>query len=129
MIPFKHLYVYILKCNDQTYYTGVTNNPEKRVAAHNLGLNKKSYTFSRRPVEIIYCEQFSDFNLAIEWEKRIKSWSRKKKKALIKENWKLLKIAAACVNETSHKKYKKAGHDTFSTPLELTMPNKASEQA
>jgi putative endonuclease len=61
-----------------------------------------SYTFRRRSVEIIYCEKFSDFNLAIKWEKRIKDWSRKKKEALICGNWDQLKIAAECKNETSH---------------------------
>lgn len=105
MQPIKHLYVYILKCSDKTYYTGVTNNPEKRILEHNSGINKNSYTASRLPVEMVYCERFIDFNLAISWEKRIKNWNRKKKEALIKENWDMLKIAAECKNETSHKHY------------------------
>ena len=103
MKPVKYLYVYILRCSDKTYYTGVTNNPEKRLEEHNTGLNKKSYTFLRRPVEMIYSERFTDFLLAILWEKRIKDWNRKKKEALIKENWDQLKIEAECKNETSHK--------------------------
>lgn len=101
----KYLYVYILKCSDGTYYTGVTNNPEKRLEEHNSGENKKSYTFLRRPVQMIYCERFTDFNLAIKWEKRIKDWNRKKKEALIKENWTQLKIEAECKNKTSHKNH------------------------
>ena len=52
---------------------------------------------------MIYCEKFTDFNLAIIWEKKIKDWSRKKKEALIKENWDQLKIEVACKNYTSHK--------------------------
>jgi putative endonuclease len=96
------LYVYILKCSDNTYYTGVTNNPQRRLFEHNSGKNKNSYTSSRLPVSIIYCEQFTDFNLAISWEKRIKKWSKAKKEALISENWDQLKIAAACKNDSSH---------------------------
>lgn len=103
MKKLKHLYVYILECSDTSYYTGITNNPERRVEQHNEGVNKNSYTYRRRPVKIIYCERFSDFKLAIKWEKRIKDWSRKKKEALVNENWDLLRIEAACKNSTSHK--------------------------
>ncbi|MES2680933.1 MAG: GIY-YIG nuclease family protein [Bacteroidota bacterium] len=76
----KYLYVYILKCSDGSYYTGVTNNPERRLEEHNFGINKDAYTYSRRALELVYRERFDDFNLAISWEKRIKKWSRKKKK-------------------------------------------------
>ncbi len=86
MNPIKYLYVYILLCNDDSYYTDVTNNPDRRILEHNSGLNKRSYTSSRLPVKMIYCERFTNFNLAIEWEKRIKNWSRKKKEALINAN-------------------------------------------
>jgi len=86
----KYLYVYILKCSDGTYYTGVTNNVEKRVIEHNTGNDSESFTYSRRPVELVYCELFSDYNLAIQWEKRIKKWSVKKKEALINGNFDLL---------------------------------------
>lgn len=99
----KYLYVYILKCSDGTYYTGVTNHPERRIEEHNSRINKNSYTASRLPVKMVYCEMFTDFNLAIIWEKRIKNWNRKKKEALIKENWDQLKIEAECRNKSSHK--------------------------
>ena len=103
MKTLKYLYVYILKCSDNSYYTGITNNPEKRFIQHSKALKKDSYTSSRLPVELVYCELFTNFNLAIEWEKRIKNWSRAKKEALIKSNWDNLKLYAACNNETSHK--------------------------
>jgi len=103
MSESRYLFVYILKCSDNTYYTGVTNNPERRIEEHNSGENKNSYTSHRLPVEMIYCEKFTDFNLAIIWEKKIKDWSRKKKEALIKENWDQLIIEGACKNYTSHK--------------------------
>ncbi len=102
MSESRYLFVYILKCSDNTYYTGITNNPERRILEHNSGENKNSYTAQRLPVEMIYCEKFTDFNLAIVWEKKIKDWSRKKKEALIIENWDQLKILAACKNYSSH---------------------------
>lgn len=103
MKTVKYLYVYILKCSDDTYYPGVTNNPERRLIQHQKGLKKDSYTSTRLPVELVYCELFSDFNLAIDWEKKIKNWNRLKKEALIKQNWDKLKENSECKNETSHK--------------------------
>jgi putative endonuclease len=102
----KYLYVYILKCNDNSYYTGVTNNPERRIEEHSRGFDKECYTYTRRPVEIVYYEYFTDFKLAISWEKKIKNWSKKKKEALINSDWKKLSEAAECKNETSHKNLK-----------------------
>ena len=87
----KFLYVYILKCSDGAYYTGVTNNPDRRLIEHNGGINKGCFTCTRLPVEMVYCEKFKDYNLAISWEKRIKDWSRKKKEALINGEFEKLK--------------------------------------
>ena len=101
----KYLYVYILICSDGTYYTGVTNNPERRLQQHNLGFDKESYTYSLRPVKMIYIERFTDFKLAIAWEKKIKRWGRQKKEALIDGNWNKLQRKAECKNDTSHKNY------------------------
>lgn len=98
----KYLYVYIVKCNDGSYYTGITNNIEKRLIQHNEGLNTESYTHSRRPVNLVFYELFTDYNLAIEWETRIKKWSVKKKEALINSDWKKLIEESKCKNETSH---------------------------
>ncbi|MFP4025047.1 MAG: GIY-YIG nuclease family protein [Thiohalospira sp.] len=80
----KNYYVYIIKCADKSYYTGITNDINRRLNEHNHGLNKKSYTFSRRPVEMVYYESFQNPNEAILWEKRIKGWTRQKKEALIR---------------------------------------------
>ncbi|HEY1040272.1 MAG TPA: GIY-YIG nuclease family protein [Bacteroidia bacterium] len=102
MRTVKFLYVYILKCSDGTYYTGITNNPGRRLMQHNMGIKKESYTFTRRPLEMVYCELFTDFNLAIEWETRIKKWGKVKKEALINENWEKLKEMSVCKNVTSH---------------------------
>ncbi|HXC04005.1 MAG TPA: GIY-YIG nuclease family protein [Bacteroidia bacterium] len=98
----KYLYVYILLCADESYYTGITNNPEQRLMQHNSGKDVNAYTYSRRPVTMVYCEKFMYYHLAISWEKRIKGWSRAKKEALINENWEKLKHESKCKNETSH---------------------------
>ena len=79
----KVYYVYILICSDKSYYTGITNNIDKRLIEHNNSLDKASYTYSRRPVKIIYFETFQNPNDAIFSEKKIKGWSRKKKEALM----------------------------------------------
>ena len=80
----KTYFVYILKCSDNSYYTGVTNNIDRRLIEHKNGFDRTSYTFSRRPLELVYYETFQNPNDAIFWEKRIKGWTRKKKEALIK---------------------------------------------
>jgi putative endonuclease len=87
-------YVYIVECADRSYYTGVTNDLEGRLFQHNSGENSKSYTFSRRPVTLKYYEHYNNINNAIAREKQFKGWSRKKKEALFKENWEVLKILA-----------------------------------
>lgn len=101
----KFLYVYILSCADDSFYTGVSNNPERRVEEHNIGFDKDSYTYNRRPVKMVYWERFTDYALAISWEKKIKRWSRKKKEALIKGNWERLREEAKCKNETNYENY------------------------
>ena len=84
MSKFHEYFVYILKCSDNTYYTGVTNNIERRFKEHQSGESKTSYTYSRRPLELVYYTSFNDVDNAILFEKRIKKWSRKKKEATIK---------------------------------------------
>lgn len=83
----KIFYTYILKCADGKYYTGVTNNIDRRIAEHNEGINPASFTYCRRPVKLLYYADFSDPMSAINFEKQIKGWSRKKKEALMAEDW------------------------------------------
>jgi putative endonuclease len=85
-----NLFVYIVECSDGNYYTGVTNDVERRIAEHNEGLNKSAYTYKRHPVKLVYHESFTDPNYAIAVEKQIKGWSRKKKIALINGEWEKL---------------------------------------
>lgn len=75
-------YTYILRCNDNTYYTGWTNNLEKRLEAHNAGKGAK-YTKARLPVELIYYECFTTKEEAMSRECAIKRLTRAQKKKLV----------------------------------------------
>lgn len=86
-------YVYILRCHDGSYYTGHTDNLEARFAAHQSG-QIQGYTFARRPVQLVFSEQFTSRQEAFERERQIKGWSRAKKEALIKQDWSRLKNLA-----------------------------------
>jgi len=91
---YKNYWIYIVLCNDDSYYIGVTNNIKRRIWEHNNDDNKNCYTYKRRPVKLVYCENFSNINSAIRREKQIKGWSRKKKQSLISENFvKLVKYS------------------------------------
>ncbi|MFC4720954.1 GIY-YIG nuclease family protein [Geojedonia litorea] len=83
----KIYYVYILKCADTTYYTGMTSDLTKRVMEHQSGKYKDSYTYARLPVELVYYTDFTNVEMAIDVEKQIKKWSRAKKEALINKEF------------------------------------------
>ncbi|OAO01073.1 hypothetical protein A8B75_16475 [Sphingomonadales bacterium EhC05] len=82
-------FVYILKCSDDSFYTGHTENLEHRIGQHQNGFFK-GYTFKRRPVLCVWSENFSTRSEALEAEKQIKGWTRVKKQALIDGDWDLL---------------------------------------
>ena len=75
-------YTYIVKCSDETLYTGWTNNLKKRLEAHNSGKGAK-YTKNRCTVEIVYFEEYDTKQEAMKREYAIKQLSRQKKLALI----------------------------------------------
>ena len=77
-------YTYILKCKDGSLYTGWTNDLEQRVAAHNTGKGAK-YTKARRPVELVYFEEFETKEQAMKREYAIKQMARKDKLELFEE--------------------------------------------
>ena len=79
----KLMFVYLLKCADGTFYTGVTNDVERRFNEHQSGFNPNSYTFDKRPLALVYQQTFLEPMQAIEFEKRVKKWSKAKKEALI----------------------------------------------
>ena len=76
-------YTHILKCKDDSLYTGWTNDLKKRITSHNAGKGAK-YTKARRPVELVYYEEFQTREEAMKREYAIKQLSRKEKEALIK---------------------------------------------
>jgi putative endonuclease len=98
----KSYYVYILRCADDSYYTGVTNDLERRLAEHQSGNSSGSYTSTRRPIEIVFWQEFNDIRQAIAFEKQVKGWSRKKKEAIIADRWEDLKALAKCRNASRH---------------------------
>lgn len=80
-----HNYTYIVRCSDGSYYTGWTNNLEKRMKEHNEGRKGAKYTRGRRPVVLVYSEEFDTPEAAMSREWHIKQLSRKEKEALIAE--------------------------------------------
>jgi predicted GIY-YIG superfamily endonuclease len=79
-MPF---YVYILRCSDGSYYTGHTDDPDRRMAQHGRGEGSK-YTSNRRPLDLIWIADFQTRNEAFELERRLHGWSRAKKEALMR---------------------------------------------
>jgi predicted GIY-YIG superfamily endonuclease len=78
-------FVYILKCSDGSYYTGSTDDINNRLWQHEQGVQPSSYTYSRRPVKLVWTsEETMHYYDALRWERPIKGWSRIKKQALIR---------------------------------------------
>ena len=87
-------YVYILKCCDGSYYTGHTDNIEKRLHEHYMGL-MPCYTKKRRPLRLVFLQTFVARYDALVAEQQIKKWCRSKKEALIAQDWSLLSQLAS----------------------------------
>ncbi len=75
--------LYILRCSDNTYYTGITSELDRRVQEHNTSPKGAKYTRSRRPVELVYHEECMDKSSALKREKEIKKLTRAKKNTLV----------------------------------------------
>ena len=79
-------FVYILRCSDGSYYVGSARDTlERRVAEHNAG-TYGGFTSTRRPVELVYAQEFANITDAIAAERQLKGWRREKKEALIRGN-------------------------------------------
>ena len=85
----KPAWVYILECNDGSFYTGHTTDLELRVAQHKAGKGGQ-WTRKRQPVTVVFSQEMPDKDSAFQAERRIKGWSRAKKEALIANNWDLV---------------------------------------
>jgi tRNA/rRNA methyltransferase len=91
MRPF---YAYMLRCADESYYVGHTDDLEQRLAEHVAGLPSGSYTASRRPVSLVWSQEFPTREEALAAELRVKKWSRAKKEALVRDDMGALAAAA-----------------------------------
>jgi predicted GIY-YIG superfamily endonuclease len=78
-------WVYILRCADDSYYTGVSSNIEQRLDQHYHG--EVGYTATRKPLEYLWSAEFANIDDAIAFEKQVKGWSRAKKEALMRGDW------------------------------------------
>ena len=79
-------WAYMLRCSDGSFYVGCTTDLDARVGQHQGG-EQPGYTATRRPVELVWAEEFADVSDAIAAERRIKGWSRAKKDALTRGDW------------------------------------------
>ncbi len=97
----------MLKCSDDSIYTGMTNSINRRLEEHRMGLNPDCYTFRKRPLHLIYHQEFMQFNQAEYYEKKIKKWSQGEKLALANKDFELLKDLSVCSNKSHSDNYKK----------------------
>jgi predicted GIY-YIG superfamily endonuclease len=103
--PQELYYVYIIECNDGSFYTGLTNDLVKRFSEHCEGAYTPCYTFKRRPLILRYYETIPFSFEAEQRERKLKGWSRSKKLALMNGNLHKLSLLAQCQNLT-HTKFK-----------------------
>ena len=96
-------YVYIILCNDDSYYTGLTDDLMRRFEEHVNGIYESCYTYKRRPLILKYYETIPFLKDAVERETQIKGWSKAKKKALTEGNFHKLQLLSQCNNFTHHK--------------------------
>jgi predicted GIY-YIG superfamily endonuclease len=83
----KSFWVYVLLCREGSFYVGITSDVEHRLAEHAAGRDRRCFTYSRRPVELVHATSFGTPEEAICAEKQIKGWSRAKKAALLRGDW------------------------------------------
>lgn len=90
------IWVYILECADGAFYVGSYrgDDPAEREAEHNDGRDPKAWTYSRRPVKLVWCTEFEDPGQAVACERQLKGWTRLKKQAVIRGEWATLPALA-----------------------------------
>src|SRR6478736_2100173 len=85
-------WAYMLKCSDDSYYVGHTDHLENRMSAHHSGI-PRCYTTARRPLLLVWSQEFATREEALA-ERQIQGWSRRKKAALVREDWKEIRRLA-----------------------------------
>jgi predicted GIY-YIG superfamily endonuclease len=91
-------WTYMLHCADRSFYVGHTDDLDVRIGAHQSGLIK-GYTSSRLPVTLVWADEFPSRYEALQAERQIKGWSRAKKLALIRSDWRLISALARNAEE------------------------------
>lgn len=99
-------YMYILICSDESYYTGSTKFLSRRVKQHQIGKGA-NYTKKRLPVKLIYVEAYMRIDQAFYREKQVQGWSRRKKEALMNQDFDALKSNAKKIWKIKLKQLKK----------------------
>ena len=92
-------YVYILRCFDGTFYVGVTRDIDRRIAQHHDGWDRICYTYNRRPLKVAHVSEFELLTDAIAFEKQLKGWSHRKKRAFVEGKFDELKRFARGPNK------------------------------
>src|SRR5260221_13881246 len=103
-------WTYILRCADGSYYTGHTDDIDRRIAQHHDG-TFPGYTHDRRPLEVVWVDEYKTRIEALEAERKIKGWSRAKKEALIRKDWEAVQRLAK-----RRKSFETASRPAASTP-------------
>ncbi|MGH7660318.1 MAG: GIY-YIG nuclease family protein [Vulcanimicrobiaceae bacterium] len=87
----KTYWVYMLQCFDGSFYVGVTSDLERRYNEHCLGIIEGCYTHTRLPLQLVYAGEFSSIRDAIDFEKKMKRWTHRKKRVFAQKKWNELK--------------------------------------
>ncbi|MCF8209125.1 MAG: GIY-YIG nuclease family protein [Rhodoferax sp.] len=123
----KPFWVYIVRCADQSYYTGHTDNLDHRIAQHENGDIPNCYTFKRRPINLVFSQPFVTREEALSAEQQIKGWSRKKKEAMMRGDW--AEVSRLAHTSTSHTALRQAQGERAESNGELVdVPNISFEE-
>ena len=121
---------YLLRCADGSYYVGHTDDLESRMGQDNEG-ESCAYTATRRPVELIWCQEFYSRAEALAAELQIKRWSRAKKEALARGDFDALGLAAKKKDWSSYRERKRRASDRagpLDTAAEKTRPTRGERK-
>lgn len=109
-------WVYLLRCSDGRYYTGQTEDLDVRLAQHKQGFFPNCWTYKRRPLELVWSEALPTRDEALVAERIVGGWSRAKKEALIRGDWKLVAYLSCPPKE----RVTRFSSSRFSTSLETS---------
>jgi putative endonuclease len=111
-------WVYILRCADNSYYTGHTDNLDERIVEHETG-EIRGYTSTRLPVTLVFADEFPTREEALACERQIKGWSRKKKEAMMRGDWAEVSRLACMKGPSTLRQGQNSGRTVLRTGLSL----------